>query len=45
MPTTKQAHAVICGIAQEVESVGLQRCRTGGHACTDLDGEHPSVDR
>jgi hypothetical protein len=40
----EEANAVIRGIAEEVESVGLQRGRPGREAGNDLDAEHGAVD-
>jgi hypothetical protein len=51
MVTVSQRHAddekadrVVSGITQEVEGVGLQRCRAGRQAGSDLNREHHCVD-
>jgi hypothetical protein len=40
-----KADRVICGVAEEVERVGLERLRSAGDTGDDLDAEHGAVDR
>jgi hypothetical protein len=40
----EEADGVVPGVTQEVERIGVQRCRARRHAGRHLDGEHGRVD-
>jgi hypothetical protein len=44
MLATKRLDGVVAGIAEEIQRIGLERCRTRRHACGDLDCEHRRID-
>ncbi len=41
----EQADCIVCGVAQEVEGVSLQRRGTRCEPCSNLHQEHDGVDR